>query len=88
MQQSDSEESVDDRPEDIGWKRHTTIDTSMLDMPDLELAPPFEQLRRSIESMQGNHAQVQGIDEAVRAARVAVDDVLFKHAIAQHVDAV
>jgi hypothetical protein len=81
---------VDDKPEDIGWKRPALVDTSMLDIdtPDSELAPLLEQLRRSLESMQGNHAQVEGIDGAVRDAQVALDDVLFKHAVAQQYDAV
>lgn len=59
----------------------------MLDTPDSKLAPLLERLRRNLETMQGNHAQVDGIDEAVREARVALDDVLFKHASAQQYDA-
>ncbi|KAF2659425.1 hypothetical protein K491DRAFT_194934 [Lophiostoma macrostomum CBS 122681] len=88
LQDSVDQDMVDDKPEDIGWKRPARVDTSMLDTPDSELAPLLEQLRRSLESMQGNHAQVEGIDGAVRDAQVALDDVLFKHAIAQQYDAV
>jgi len=59
------------------------MDTSMIDAPDAEIAPLVEQLRRSLGYMQGNQAQVDGIDEAMRDAHVALDDVLFKHASAQ-----
>jgi hypothetical protein len=33
--------------------------------------------------MQGNHAQVDGIGEAVRHAQTALDALIFKHAGAQ-----
>jgi hypothetical protein len=55
----------------------------MLDTPDDELAPLLEQLRRSLESMQGNHEQVAGINEAMGEAQAALDDVLFRHASAR-----
>jgi hypothetical protein len=76
-------EIMDDRPEDIGWKQCTAVDVSMVDAPDSDLAPHVEQLRRSLESMQGNHEQVGGIDAGMRSAQVALDDVLFKHASAE-----
>jgi hypothetical protein len=43
----------------------------------------LEQLRRSLENMQGNHAQVDGISEAMQDAHAVLDNVLFKHASAQ-----
>ena len=43
----------------------------------------LEQLQRSLENMQGNHAQVEGIDEAIIDAQAALDDVLFRHTSAQ-----
>jgi hypothetical protein len=55
----------------------------MLDTPDDELASLLEQLRRSLESMQGNHEQVAGINEAMSKAQAALDDVLFRHASAR-----
>jgi hypothetical protein len=78
---------VDDKPDDIGLRRSAPIDTAVFDTPDSELAPLLEQLRRNLETMQGNHMQVEGIDEAVRDTRAALDDVLFKHASAQQYDA-
>ena len=59
----------------------------MLDAPDSELAPLLDRLRRSLQSIQGNHAQVDGISGAVLDAQAALDDVLFKHASAQQYDA-
>ena len=56
---------------------------AMLDAPDAELAPHLEQLRRSLDAMQENHKQVQGVDEAARDALVALDNVLHKHASVQ-----
>lgn len=87
MQQPDDVEMVDDRPDDIGLRKSTPIDTSMFDVPDPDLATLLDQLRRNLETMQGNHAQVEGIDEAVLDARIALDDVLFKHTRAQQYDA-
>ena len=62
-------------------------DASMLDNPDPDLAPLLEELRRALNTMQGNQDQVDGIDEAVQQARTALDDVFFKHASAQQYDA-
>lgn len=73
----------DDRPSDIRLKAATPIDTSSLDAPDAELAPILDQLRRSLENMQGNHMQVEGIGQAMTDAHTALDDVLFRHATAQ-----
>lgn len=72
-----------DRPDDIGLKKSAPVDTSGLDTPDDELAPLLERLRRNLETMQGNHAQVDGIDEAVRHAQAALDDMVFRHSGAQ-----
>lgn len=72
-----------DGPEDICLKRSTPTDPTLLETPDDELAAVLEQLRRSLENMQGNHTQVEGIDEAIRDAQAAVDDLLFSHASAQ-----
>jgi hypothetical protein len=58
------------------------MDTAMLDAPDSALAPVLEQLRRSLENMQGTHAQVGGVDEAMQDAQAALDEVLFRHASA------
>jgi hypothetical protein len=76
-------ETMDDGPDDIGWKQCKAVDVSMVDAPDSDLAPHLEQLRRSLESMQGNHEQVGSIDVGMRTAQVALDDVLFKHASAE-----
>lgn len=59
------------------------MDTSLLDTPEAELAPVLEQLQRSLENMQGNHAHVEGIDAAMTDAQASLDDVLFRHASAQ-----
>jgi len=72
-----------DGPDDISLKLSTAADTSALDAPDPELAPMLEQLRRSLENMQGNHVQVAGIETAVTHARAALDHVLFQNAGAQ-----
>jgi hypothetical protein len=76
-------EMQNDGPDDISLKRFRTMDSSMLDDPDPELTPLLEQLRRSLESMQGNHEQVASINEAMRNAEAALDDVVFRHASAQ-----
>ncbi|ORY11638.1 CENP-Q, a CENPA-CAD centromere complex subunit-domain-containing protein [Clohesyomyces aquaticus] len=75
-----------DGPEDIGLKKFAPIDTDVLDAPDADLAPVLDQLRRSLESIQGNRMQVEGISEAMQDAEAALDDVLFKHATAQQYD--
>ncbi|KAF2829947.1 hypothetical protein CC86DRAFT_317329 [Ophiobolus disseminans] len=80
---SDDATMYGDRPDDIGLRRSAPVDATLLDTPDAELAPILEQLHRSLENMQGNHAHVEGIDEAMRDAQAAVDDVLFRHASAQ-----
>ncbi|KAK1907373.1 hypothetical protein P3342_005699 [Pyrenophora teres f. teres] len=77
----DNEANMDgDGPDDIGLKSPEPVDASRLDAPDNHLAPVLEQLRRSLENMQGNHAQVEGLDTAMGAARAALDDMLFRHA--------
>jgi hypothetical protein len=59
------------------------VDTALIDAPDAELAPVLEQLRRSLKNTQGNHAQVEGVDDAMQDAQAALDEVLFRHASAQ-----
>ncbi|KAF2199168.1 hypothetical protein GQ43DRAFT_376891 [Delitschia confertaspora ATCC 74209] len=78
-----------DGPEDIGLRPSTGTDMSVFDNfenPDPDLGHILEQLRRSLESMQANHDQVQGIDEAIKYAKVALDDVLFNHASSEQYD--
>jgi hypothetical protein len=72
-----------DGADDIGLRQSAPADTTLLDAPDAELASVLEQLRRSLENMQGNHAQIDGIDGAMRDAQAALDDVLFRHTRAQ-----
>lgn len=72
-----------DGPDDIGLKHSSAADVAILDTPDADLAPLLKQLTRSLESLQGNHEQVAGIDAGLRNAQVALDDVLFKHASAE-----
>ena len=83
MQDNDDTDFNGDGPNDIRLRPAASKDTSALDAPDAELAPILEQLRRSLENMQGNHAQVEGIDEAMTYAQTALDDVLFRHVSAQ-----
>ena len=83
LRENDDLSTDGDSPDDIRLRPATTVDTSVLDAPDAELAPILEQLRRSLENMQGNHAQIEGIDEAMAHAQTALDDVLFRHASAQ-----
>lgn len=78
---------MDDSPDDVGLRRSAPTNTALFDSPDSELTPLLEQLRRNLETMQGNHMQVEGIDEAVRDSRAALDNVIFKHASAQQYDA-
>lgn len=37
----------------------------------------------NLESMQGNHEQIAGMDDAIERAQVALDEVLFRHADAR-----
>lgn len=55
----------------------------LLETDDEELGPLLEQLRRSLENMHNNHAQIEDIDEAMKDAHAALDDVLFRHATTQ-----
>jgi hypothetical protein len=73
-----------DGPDDIRLKRSEPVAFSLLDSPDDDLAPVLGQLRRSLESMQGNHTQVKGLNTTIRDAHAALDDVLFRHAGAAH----
>lgn len=72
-----------DGPGEIRLKAAGRIDSSILDRPDAGLAPILDQFRRSLENLQGNHAQVGGIGQAMTDAQTALDDVLFRHATAQ-----
>jgi hypothetical protein len=69
-----------DGPDDIRLKRSEPVAFSLLDAPDDDLAPVLGQLRRSLESMQSNHTQVEGLDATMRDAQAALDDMLFRHA--------
>ncbi|KAH9865095.1 hypothetical protein IAQ61_009041 [Plenodomus lingam] len=83
LQGQDDSKAEGDGAEEINLKPTTRMDLSSLETADAELTPVLAQLRRSLENMQGNHAQVEGIDEAVSHAQAALDDVLFRHATAQ-----
>ncbi|KAF2130994.1 hypothetical protein P153DRAFT_313198 [Dothidotthia symphoricarpi CBS 119687] len=83
LQKSDDTVIDSDGPDEIGLKRSSPVDTFLLDAPDSEFAPVLEQLRRSLENMQSNHAQVKGVDEAMKDTQAALDNILFRHASAQ-----
>ncbi|KAF2463461.1 uncharacterized protein BDR25DRAFT_245676 [Lindgomyces ingoldianus] len=76
-----------DGPEDIGLKKAAPVDTAMLDAPGPDIAPLIGQLRRSLESLQDNHEQVEGIHEAMQNVQAALDGFLFKHASSPQYDA-
>ncbi|KAF2741106.1 hypothetical protein EJ04DRAFT_571821 [Polyplosphaeria fusca] len=78
-------QGTNDRPEDIALKARTTERLSWLEgaESDPELGDVLEQLRKSLETMQGNHAQMDGIGEAVLHAQAVLDGALFTHASAQ-----
>lgn len=76
-------EGMDDGPDDIKLKPRKAIDVSMMDAPDADLAPHLEQLRRSLEDMQGNHEQVAGMEVGIGEAQAALDDMVFKRASAE-----
>ncbi|KAF3008728.1 hypothetical protein E8E13_009801 [Curvularia kusanoi] len=78
------ESDVDgDDADEIRLKPATTRYTTALDAPDAELAPILNQLRRSLENMQGNHEQLGPIGLSMTNAQSALDDVLFRHSSAQ-----
>ncbi|KAF1359962.1 hypothetical protein EJ07DRAFT_165614 [Lizonia empirigonia] len=79
----DDVNSDGDGPNDVRLRPSAAIDTSALETPDGELAPILEQLRRSLENMQGNRGQVEGINEAMTDAQTALDDVIFRQASVQ-----
>ncbi|KAH3908762.1 hypothetical protein HBI56_073250 [Parastagonospora nodorum] len=72
-----------DGPDDICLRPTPPLDTALLAAPDAELAPVLEQLQRSLENMQGNHAHVDGVHGALRDTQAALDEILFRHASAQ-----
>jgi hypothetical protein len=75
-----------DGPDDINLINSKSTEPSLFDDPDPELAPLLDQLRNHLESMQASHSQVQGIENAMEDAQVALDDVLFKHTSPQQYD--
>ncbi|KAF1916888.1 CENP-Q, a CENPA-CAD centromere complex subunit-domain-containing protein [Ampelomyces quisqualis] len=85
LRDSDKTTINGDGPDEIGLRQSAAAvaDTALLDAPDDELAVVLGQLQRSLESMQGNHAHVDGINGALTEARAALDNVLFRHASAQ-----
>lgn len=88
LKDSDNDETPDDLPEDIGLKQSEHVEPALLDTADEELAPILEQLRRSLKHIQGNHMQLEGVDETMRNAQIALDDVLFRHTSAQQYAAI
>jgi hypothetical protein len=88
LQDTNSTTPAGDGPEDIGLKRATPVTTGSLSRPDAALDPALGQLRRSLENLQGNHAQVKGVEGAMMDAQAALDDVLFRHASAEQYAAV
>jgi len=82
LQDEEDKGGTSDGPDDINLQPSAPPELSLLETADTELGPVLTQLRRSLENMQGNHAQVRGIDEAIRQTQAALDDVLSKHASA------
>ena len=68
-----------DGPNDINLMNSKLTEPSLFDDPDPEVAPLLDQLRNHLESMQANHVQVRGIENAIKDTQVALDDVLFKY---------
>ncbi|OCL12131.1 hypothetical protein AOQ84DRAFT_360907 [Glonium stellatum] len=75
-----------DGPDDINLVNPKSTEPLLLDNPDPELAPLLDQLRNHLESMQANHSQIQGIENAMKDAQVALDNMLFKHMSPQQYD--
>lgn len=75
-----------DGPDDINLINSKLTEPSLFDDPDPELAPLLDQLRNHLESMQASHAQVRGIENAMKDTQVALDDVLFKYTSPQQYD--
>ena len=75
-----------DGPDDINLINSKSTEPSLFDDPDPELAPLLDQLRNHLESMQASHAQVRGIENAMKDTQVALDDVLFKYTSPQQYD--
>ena len=74
-----------DGADEIRLQPAATKDTTALDAPDAELAPILNQLRRSLENMQGNHEQLDSIGLSMTDAQSALDDVLFRYSsVLQH----
>ena len=88
LQDTNSTTPAGDGPEDIGLRRAAAAATSSLGRPDAVLDPALGQLRRSLENLQGNHAQVKGVEGAMMDAQAALDDVLYRHASAEQYAAV
>lgn len=83
LQDEDDGPTQDEGADDLLLKQPEKVDMRLLETDDEELAPLLEQLRRSLENLQNNHAQVEDIDEAMKDAHAALDDVLFRHATTQ-----
>ena len=75
-----------DGPNDINLMNSKLTEPSLFDDPDPEVAPLLDQLRNHLESMQANHVQVRGIENAIKDTQVALDDVLFKYTSPQQYD--
>ena len=75
-----------DGPDDINLINSKLTEPSLFDDPDPDLAPLLDQLRNHLESMQASHAQVRGIENAMKDTQVALDDVLFKYTSPQQYD--
>lgn len=77
--EADVSKGDSDGADEIRLQPAATKDTTALDAPDAELAPILNQLRRSLENMQGNHEQLDSIGLSMTDAQSALDDVLFRY---------
>lgn len=83
--EADVSKGDSDGADEIRLQPAATKDTTALDAPDAELAPILNQLRRSLENMQGNHEQLDSIGLSMTDAQSALDDVLFRYSsVLQH----
>ncbi|KAF2712148.1 hypothetical protein K504DRAFT_464246 [Pleomassaria siparia CBS 279.74] len=83
LQDGENSENEGYKLDDISLKVSTPMDMSRVNAPESDMAPLVEQLRRSLGQMQGNQAEVDGMDEALRHTHAVLDDMMFKHASAQ-----
>ena len=83
--EADVSKGDSDGADEIRLQPAATKDTTALDAPDAELATILNQLRRSLENMQGNHEQLDSIGLSMTDAQSALDDVLFRYSsVLQH----